>query len=422
MIRSINDSAESLSNSPSVRFKDNYISDFKVLFLGDVTFAENYQAKYESRFENHQARYYNHMILKRYGYDYPFQNFKTFLLQSDLVVANLETPLIDKANTPPPSYSVSSAQRYVKKEGFGLHWSDVRKAPEYLRKYNIRTVSLANNHLLDFGFEGFRQTLEALNRNDISFFGAGYDIKKASKPYIKEIFFGKQILKLLVISALDYRKDYDNVFSFYAKSNRGGVNSLSLKRIIRQIKRFKETNKDVYIVVYPHWGGTRSYGPQTNEQMRLGRNLIDAGADIVIGHGPHSMQNIEKYKGHLIIYTLGNFIFNSRGQYHKYNSLGCGLAAQLVFQKKEHYGTGSRKKILATNGIKKTLRIYPILVDNMITNYQGRFFDENEFRLFHKLAVRRKPGMEHIEKDIKSGFDNNGRYIEFSLDDLLSLN
>jgi hypothetical protein len=403
---------ESLRSSPVVRFKDgSYVSDYKVLFVGDISFGENYQAKYEEKGLN---------ILKKYGYDHPFQNLKTLLLESDLVIANLEAPLIDRANTPPPPFSASSAERYVKKKGFWLHWNDVRNAPQYLKKYNIRTVSLANNHVLDFGFEGFRQTLEALPRNGIRFFGAGYNIKEASKPYVKEIFFGKRILKLVIISAFEYRKDYDNVFSFYASSNTGGVNRLSIKKISRQIRQYKEANEDVYIVVYPHWGGTRSYGTQTNKQVKIGHNLIDAGADMVIGQGPHSMQQIENYKGHWIIYSMGNFIFNSKGQYRKFNAIPFGLAVQLIFKVKEHHSTGSRKNILSANKIKKALRIYPVLVDNMVTNYQGRFLNEKELKFFHRLIAKRNIGIAPIENDIKGGFDNKGRgFIEFSLDDFL---
>jgi hypothetical protein len=404
-----------LTNSPTIKFTgDNYVSEFKVLFVGDISFGENYQAKYEEKGFN---------VLKKYGYDHIFQNLKNLLIESDLVIANLEAPLIDKTKTPPPTFSASFAKRYVKKKGFWLHWNDVNKAPEYLKKYNIRTVSLANNHVLDFGLHGFRQTLQVLPQSDINFFGAGYNSKQASKPYVKEIFFGKRILKLVIISAFEYRRDYDNVFSFYASNNSGGVNRLSIRKIGRKIRQFKEANEDVYIVVYPHWGGTRSYGTQTNKQMGLGHNLIDAGADLVIGHGPHSMQQIEKYKGRWIIYSMGNFIFNSRGQYRKFNAPPFGLAAQLVFQVKEHHGAGyevnNNNNNLSTSKIKKTLRIYPVLVDNRVTNYQGRFLDKNELKLFHSLIIKRKIGMEPIEKDIKTGFDKKGGFIQFSLDNLL---
>ena len=135
----------------------------------------------------------------------------------------------------------------------------------------------------------------------------------------------------MVFSAFEYRKGYDKDFNFYASISKGGVNRLSFTAITKKIKKIREATENVFIVISPHWGGTRNYGGKTDIQTEMGHKLIDAGADLIIGHGPHNLQQIEKYKGHWIIYSLGNFLYNSFGNFNKYNAAPYGLIVKLVF-------------------------------------------------------------------------------------------
>ena len=147
-------SSQEMKHEPIIRSNGKYRTDFQVLLVGDFSFAENYVIRHTFK----KAIGYNY--LKKYGYDYPFENIKSILFESDLVIANLETPLLDIANTPKPSFSFSGDNRFRGKQGVFQHWSDVKIAPTYLKKYNITNVSLANNHMLDYGTDGFKQTLE----------------------------------------------------------------------------------------------------------------------------------------------------------------------------------------------------------------------------------------------------------------------
>jgi len=151
-------------------------STAQILFVGDTSFGENYQ-----------TRKGRNNILKTKGYHYPLKNFKSLLLQSDLVIANLETPITNLPQSPFPE------------KGY-VHWSDVRKAPKALQEHNITVVSLANNHTLDYGIKGLKQTLLVLAKNNIEWFGAGMNQKEASEPYIKEFKVGKKVFRLAVIA------------------------------------------------------------------------------------------------------------------------------------------------------------------------------------------------------------------------------
>jgi poly-gamma-glutamate capsule biosynthesis protein CapA/YwtB (metallophosphatase superfamily) len=394
------------NNIPSLKYNSNNLGkEFKILFVGDISFAENYVLHDSSESKS------GINVIEQYGRDYFFENIKHALFDADLVIANLETPLVDIKNTQRPYFSYSS--RYNKKEGRFQHWSDSKKTPIYLKKYNISTVCLANNHMLDFGIEGLYQTLDTLDNYRIKFFGAGYNRKQARTPFIKEIVVGKKIVKLIVFSAFEYRKAYDIDFSFYASSSKGGVNQLSLTAITKKIKEIRENTDDTFIVIFPHLSGARNYGWKTDRQTEMGHKLIDAGANLVIGHGPHNLQQIEKYKDHWIVYSLGNFVFNSRGAYDKYNAPPHGLVAKLIFSDRQN---NNIMQDISNNPITKYMRLYVTVIDNKRTNFQTRFVNEKEFEFVYKSLISNKDIWKPSEDETKTGIDNIGRYIELSLD------
>jgi hypothetical protein len=402
-------SSQEMKHEPIIRSNGNNTTDFQVLLVGDFSFAENYVVRHPFK----KAIGYNY--LKKYGYEYPFENIKSILFESDLVIANLETPLLDVANTPKPSFSFSDSNRFRGKQGVFQHWSDVKIAPTYLKKYNITNVSLANNHMLDYGTDGFNQTLESLRGHGIRFFGAGYDIKQAGTPFIGTIPVGNHTFKLVVISAFEYRKGYDEDFSFYASSSKGGVNPLSLRRIAKKIMKIRKDNDNVYIVAYPHWGGARNYGWKTDTQTRIAYKLIDAGVDIVIGHGPHNLQQIEQYRGKWIIYSIGNFIYNSYGKYNQYNAAPFSLAVKLIFEEKKNFKINNTEAAASNNQIKGYMKIYPIVTDNTLIHFKPRFVDQKEFEIICKLLIDDNYAWKPSEQDFKLGVDNIGQFIELSL-------
>jgi poly-gamma-glutamate capsule biosynthesis protein CapA/YwtB (metallophosphatase superfamily) len=400
------------TNIPEVKYDSYDDEEYKVLFVGDTHYGENYATH---RVNRKRRKGYN--VLEKYGYDYPFQNIKSILLDSDLTVANLETPLVDIASTPKCTFSFSANNRFrTKKHGYWLHWSDVKIAPIYFKKYNLTNLSLANNHMLDYGTEGLRQTIESLHEHGIRYFGAGYNITQAAEPYVENIVVGNRTLKLVVISAFEYRKGYAEDFSWYASKTKGGVNPLSIKRVAKKIERTRKLTDEnnTYVVAYPHWGGARNYGWRIDAQTRMGHDLIDAGADIVIGHGPHNLQQIEKYRGKWIIYSLGNFMYIARNRYDMWNSAPFSIVVKLIFKDHNYFSTGNGDDI-SRDQISKHMKIYPIITDNPLVHFQTRFVNQNEFEIICKLLLAENSVWKPSEKDIKLGIDKIGRFIEFSL-------
>ncbi len=353
----------------------------KILFIGDTSFGENYQVRFKQRAGKN--------ILEDRGYDYPLLNLKRILRQSDFVIANLEAPITDIIKSPLSDMA----------KGY-LHWTDKRKAPKYLKKHNIKIVSLANNHTLDYGIEGLKQTLGVLRKNGMEWIGAGVNETEAGQPYLRQFAIGQQVFKLAVIAGFEYRKTYDHDFAFYANSKVGGVNALSVKNVSTQVRQLKETIPNVYVVVFPHWG--QNYMWKSKRQWELAHQIIDAGADLILGHGAHMMQEIEKYNGRWILYGIGNFMFNSRGRYQKFNVTPFSLIAQLLLQEE-------------TGSLVKTMRLYPIFTDNRITNFKGRFLTKDEFEKAYKLLLEKSPQPVQFRKDIKVGKDDIGRFMEFSV-------
>jgi len=351
--------------------KNDNSKHYEILFLGDTSFGENYQIRKKSN------------ILKTKGYDYVFKNFKDILTKSELVIANLETPITNLRKSP-------LSKKYI-------HYTDIKKAPYFLKKYNINTISLANNHAMDYGVDGLKQTLDILEKNSINWMGAGLNAFDAEIPYIKNIKIGNKSFKFAIFAAFELNQKYETKYFFYANKNRGGVNLLSIKKLKKQIDKLRKSYPGIFVIAFPHWG--KNYRWKSKKQTNLAHQIIDAGADLIIGHGAHMMQEIENYKNNWIIYSLGNFIFNSPGRYKKYRVQPFGLITQLLLKEE--------KNILI-----KKLKIYPIFTDNRITKYQGRFLKEKEFnKAYHLLQSKSSLDRSVVNKN-KNRY---GYYLEINL-------
>jgi poly-gamma-glutamate capsule biosynthesis protein CapA/YwtB (metallophosphatase superfamily) len=169
----------------------------------------------------------------------------------------------------------------------------------------IDVVNIANNHIYDFGKVGLFDTIAALDSAGIPHVGAGRNIAEARMPVIKTI-KGKKL------GILGY---YGPGESPAATKVSCGVASRDLTLITSDIRALRKQGVD-YIVINFHWGTEKATVPD-GEQRRLAHAVIDAGADAVIGHHPHVLQGIERYKHGVIVYSLGNLIFggNSRENY-----------------------------------------------------------------------------------------------------------
>lgn len=193
------------------------------------------------------------------GLEYFLANMQEIFSDDDFTIVNLEGPLTDATKRANKTYVMRGNAEYAK----------------ILSTASVEIANLANNHTRDFGDEGYHDTLAALEAAGVA----------AS---------GNEILHIV-------EKDGIRIgFVGYERWNSSSEDA------IRGVEAAK-TQCDL-VIASMHWGQEYHYEPES-AQKKLGRALIDAGADLVIGHHPHVIQGVEQYQGKYIIYSLGNFCF-----------------------------------------------------------------------------------------------------------------
>jgi poly-gamma-glutamate synthesis protein (capsule biosynthesis protein) len=222
--------------------------------------------------------------IEREGPGYPFLNVMPILQKADIVVGNLENP-------------VSTRGIAVENKKFTLRSGP--RAADALKAAGIRVVTLANNHIMDFGPQALQDTLTALGLSGILSTGAGMNLDDARAPAILKV--GNR-----TIAFLSYSLTFP--VEFYASAGRPGTAPGYREYVRADIEKVR-TRADIVVVSF-HWGAELMTTAK-DYQRELGRKSVDWGADLVLGHHPHVLQEIERYKGRLIAYSLGNFVFGS---------------------------------------------------------------------------------------------------------------
>jgi poly-gamma-glutamate capsule biosynthesis protein CapA/YwtB (metallophosphatase superfamily) len=241
-------------------------------------------------------------LLKEFGPGYPFADVMPFLSRADVVVGNLES-------------AISTRGTAMENKKFTLRAGPI--AAQALKKAGIRVVTLANNHSMDFGPLALRDTLTSLDENDILYAGAGMDLDDArSQAFLK--------VKGRMIAFLSYSLTFP--LEFIASAGRPGT-APGYADFVRSDIEKARPSADLVVVSF-HWGAELMTAAK-DYQVELGRKAIDWGADIVLGHHPHVLQEIEVYQGRLIAYSLGNFVFGSES-----NRTNDGMILLLTFQGK----------------------------------------------------------------------------------------
>jgi len=205
---------------------------------------------------------------------------------ADLFIANQEFPFSDRG-TPAPD----------KQFTFRLPTSRIR----VLQEIGPDVVTLANNHTLDYGQEALLDTCMVLDEAGIVRIGAGSNLEEAKKAEILEV-KGKKI------GFLAASRVYPGASWAAAPGRPGMMSTYDPAMLLAEIRALRPLCD--YLVVYVHWGIERNTTPEAY-QKTMGRQYIDAGADLVVGSHPHVLQGIEYYKGKPILYSLGNFVFGS---------------------------------------------------------------------------------------------------------------
>ena len=232
-----------------------------------------------------------YMVEKHGNNDFSFPFFKIAdeIKNADLIIANLESQISNKGSNAGSIYSFRAPIEAMQ----GLIYA------------GIDIVSLANNHAFDYSGQALKDSLERLVNNNISPIGAGNEYQ-AFSPTIKTI--NGSTNSPLSLAFFAYTDQMP--VSAQAKGENFGIAVINKDNIAR-IKTDIELAKQLtdIVVVSLHWGTEYAKEPSL-EQTNLAQNIIDAGADLVIGHHPHVIQKYEKYKNGYIFYSLGNFIFD----------------------------------------------------------------------------------------------------------------
>ena len=228
-------------------------------FTGDVTIGTNVQAS-SSIFEKELKK-------QKGDITFPFRNVRDIFLADDMTMVNFEGTLTTAGKNP-------------KKRDYSFLF---RADPSYVAMLpagGIDTVSFENNHADDMGEEGLKETKETL-------LAAGIPYASEDEPAIMTV-------KGVKIGSLAYQ-----TFN--------GRHDELMEKVPGDIAALRAQGCEFIVVSY-HWGAEKDYSPNDN-QVRLGRATIDAGADLVVGHHSHRINPIEYYNGKYICYSLGNFSF-----------------------------------------------------------------------------------------------------------------
>jgi len=262
-------------------------------------------------------------VLAELGYDYPFIQMRQYFNGAQIVFGNLEGPLTDRGIP-------EQDKKFVFR-------SPPHKVSAALKSAGFNVVTLANNHMLDYGADGLAQTIEALDTAGIQHVGAGPDLMTARRPVTFQI--NDQRVAILAYS-MTLPENY------YAESNRSGT-AFGHEEQVRDDVIAARKQADIVLVAF-HWG-QEGKTELREYQTRLGHLAIDSGASAVIGHHPHILQGIERYKDGIIIYSLGNFTFGSYSPHSTRSAV-----AQLHFR----------------NSHLQSLHMFPINVNNFEVQFQ----------------------------------------------------
>lgn len=219
---------------------------------------------------------------------------------SDIAIANLEAPLIEKGVKTPKSGPNIKAPLILAKA---------------LKEVGISLVTLANNHIMDYGVQGLQSTIFACDSYDLEYMGVGANEDEATK--IKYVNCKNSKIAFINIA--------ENEFGNATKKQGGGAPLNPVKNYYQITEARHEAD---YVIVIIH-GGHETFEYPSPRMRDTYRYYIDIGADAIIGHHTHCFSGHEIYKGHPIVYSLGNFIFDNLENTHSSWNDGVGAVITL---------------------------------------------------------------------------------------------
>ncbi len=315
--------------------------------------------------------------LQKYGYTHSFEKVASLLPAIDYNIVNFEGVLTNETDSV-----------YKDKIEFLLHANPDETIKE-LKRRNIHAVMLGNNHCMDFDYEIGLQSRDTFVKHGFETFGFGKNINEANKPLCLEC-SGK---KVIIFNGYWFR-GYRSKLNHYASENSAGSATIS-EELFCEIAKYREKFKDAFIILSPHWGN--DIAKPIEIQRTLAKQAINSGVDLIIGHGPHIINDYEWIGDKFVIYSLGNFIFNYSGNIVIKNNIPpYNYVSKLFISEKDVY-----------------LRLYPIDGHNKRTFWQPKPVSDEQLQ---ELCAGYNIQTNLIKQD------EIGKYIEIKVFDFLNKN
>lgn len=239
-------------------------------------------------------------VIKKGDYQLLYNDILPLIKDADISITNLESPLIE--NGKPSAKTGPNLKAPV-------------KSIEALKFAGINMVTLANNHMMDFGQEGLFSTIKACEENQIVHIGAGVNLEDAKRIQ----YFERKDKKIAFINCCE------NECSTTV-GDEPGCNPLSEVGLFYQINEAKSNSDYVILIIH---GGHETFEYPSLRMKKLYRWFVDLGVDAVVGHHTHCFSGFEIYKEKPIVYSLGNFIFDGDKRKSSWN---IGAAAIVSIQ------------------------------------------------------------------------------------------
>jgi poly-gamma-glutamate synthesis protein (capsule biosynthesis protein) len=255
-----------------------------LLVGGDVTVGHHYQTYFDEQVGKGRTR--------EEMFAYGFKEVKAVADAADLFLVNLECPFTEGGEKLPKNFNFRARPEFV----------------HTLLAGGVDVVSLANNHMMDYGPQGLVDTLMTLEQAKIPYFGAGRTLAEARRPalvtvggvrfaFLGYFFLGDRNIEPPQVYATETSPGVAGHFSDVAV----------MERMLREDILAAKAQADVVLPFF-HWGRESTYDPLPY-QLQLARVAIEAGAAGVLGSHPHVLQAMELHQGAPAIYSLGNFVF-----------------------------------------------------------------------------------------------------------------
>ncbi len=262
---------------------------------GDLTIGTNYKV-----YRNMAASIFGKELKRQGGkIDFFMRNIRQVLAEDDLTIVNFEGTLADQVTIP------------SSKRGNEFLFLAPTEYAQTLADNSVEAATLENNHVMDFGEDGYASTMSALQ-------SAGVVVSNSNTLGIYEV----KGIRIGMLAYQTFNGGYDDIY----------------RTLQTDIDNARTLGCDIVTVSY-HWGKELDYHPNENQQ-KLAKATIDAGADLVIGHHSHRINPIEEYNGKYIVYSLGNFSF--AGNNKPSDMLTYLFQVRFKYRRGEMYGSDFR--------------------------------------------------------------------------------